>query len=115
MEYIYIYIYIYIYKIYFVIYIYYTYQKIQNYGAWVKKHVNHKNKLRQTSMKGSRADTSRCSVDQFWFQLMHHNFTLLTKSLYMFRAPTFPSSGGHKPTNDTVVIRDEVEPIAVYV
>ena len=46
---------------------------------------------------------------------MHLNFTLLTKSLYMFRAPTFPSSGGHKPTNDTVVIRDEVEPIAVYV
>ena len=32
--------------------------------------------------------------DQFWFQLMHHNFTLLTKSLYMFRAPTCPSSGG---------------------
>ena len=24
---------------------------------------------------------------------MHHNFTLLTKSLYMFRAPTCPSSG----------------------
>ena len=35
-----------------------------------------------------------CSNDQFWFQLMHHNFTLLTKSLYMFRAPTCPSSGG---------------------
>ena len=32
--------------------------------------------------------------DQFCFQLMHHNFTLLTKSLYMFRAPTCPSSGG---------------------
>ena len=32
--------------------------------------------------------------DQFWFQLMHHNFTLLTKSLYMFRAHTCPSSGG---------------------
>ena len=32
--------------------------------------------------------------DQFLFQLMHHNFTLLTKSLYMFRAPTCPSSGG---------------------
>ena len=31
---------------------------------------------------------------QSWFQLMHHNFTLLTKSLYMFRAPTCPSSGG---------------------
>jgi len=25
---------------------------------------------------------------------MHLNFTLLTKSLYMFRAPTCPSSGG---------------------
>ena len=33
-------------------------------------------------------------IDQFQFQLMHHNFTLLTKSLYMFRAPTCPSSGG---------------------
>ena len=32
--------------------------------------------------------------DQFLFQLMHHNFTLLTNSLYMFRAPTCPSSGG---------------------
>ena len=32
--------------------------------------------------------------EQFWFQLMHHDFTLLTKSLYMFRAPTCPSSGG---------------------
>ena len=31
---------------------------------------------------------------QFWFQLMHHNFSLLTKSLYMFRALTCPSSGG---------------------
>jgi len=34
------------------------------------------------------------SSDQFWFQLLHHNFTWLTKSLYMFRAPTCPSSGG---------------------
>ena len=34
------------------------------------------------------------SHHQFLFQLMHHNFTLLTKSLYMFRAPTCPSSGG---------------------
>ena len=34
------------------------------------------------------------SNDQFWFQIMHHNFTLLTKSLYMFRAPMCPSSGG---------------------
>ena len=34
------------------------------------------------------------SNDQFWFQLMNHNFILLTKSLYMFRAPTCPSSGG---------------------
>ena len=33
------------------------------------------------------------NLDQFWFQLMHHNFTLLTKSLYMFRSPTCPSSG----------------------
>ena len=32
--------------------------------------------------------------DQSLFQLMHHNFTLLTNSLYMFRAPTCPSSGG---------------------
>ena len=38
--------------------------------------------------------TVHYSDDQFWFQLMHHNFTLLTKSLYMFRAPTCPSSGG---------------------
>jgi len=38
--------------------------------------------------------TVHYSNDQFWFQLMHHNFTLLTKSLYMFRAPTCPSSGG---------------------
>ena len=38
--------------------------------------------------------TVHCSNDQFWFQLMHHNFTLLTKPLYMFRAPTCPSSGG---------------------
>jgi hypothetical protein len=33
--------------------------------------------------------------DQIWFQLMHHNFTLLTNSLYMFQAPMCPSSGGH--------------------
>ena len=33
-------------------------------------------------------------VDNFRLQLMHHNFTLLTKSLYIFRAPTCPSSGG---------------------
>jgi len=33
------------------------------------------------------------NTDQIWFQLMHHNFTLLTKSLYMFWAPTCPSSG----------------------
>ena len=70
--------------------------------------------------------TVHCSNDQFLFQLMHHNITLLTKSLYMFRAPTCPSSGGqtihtpqlvqlHKPTSHTVVIRDEVEPVAVYV
>ena len=32
--------------------------------------------------------TVHYSNDQFWFQLIHHNFTLLTKSLYMFRAPT---------------------------
>ena len=38
--------------------------------------------------------TVHYSNDQFWFQLMHRNFTLLTKSLYMFRAPTCPSSGG---------------------
>ena len=38
--------------------------------------------------------TVHYSNDQFWFQLMHHDFTLLTKSLYMFRAPTCPSSGG---------------------
>ena len=38
--------------------------------------------------------TVHYSNDQFWFQLMHHNFTLLTKSLYMFRAPACPSSGG---------------------
>ena len=38
--------------------------------------------------------TVHYSNDQFWFQLMHHNFTLLTKSLYMFWAPTCPSSGG---------------------
>ena len=38
--------------------------------------------------------TVHCSNDQFWFQLMHHNLTLLTTSLYMFRAPTCPSSGG---------------------
>jgi len=38
--------------------------------------------------------TVHYSNDQFLFQLMHHNFTLLTKSLYMFRAPTCPSSGG---------------------
>ena len=38
--------------------------------------------------------TVHYSNDQFWFQLMHHNFILLTKSLYMFRAPTCPSSGG---------------------
>ena len=38
--------------------------------------------------------TVNCSNDQFWFQLMHHNFTLLTKSLYMFRALMCPSSGG---------------------
>ena len=38
--------------------------------------------------------TVHYSNDQFWFQLVHHNFTLLTKSLYMFRAPTCPSSGG---------------------
>ena len=38
--------------------------------------------------------TVHCSNDQFLFQLMHHNFPLLTKSLYMFRAPTCPSSGG---------------------
>ena len=38
--------------------------------------------------------TVHYSNDQFWFQLMHHNFTLLTKSLYVFRAPTCPSSGG---------------------
>ena len=82
------------------------------------------------------------SNDQFWFQLMHHNFTLLTKSLYMFRAPTCPSSGGqaiyihhnwfnvisyddctvgryvkdlHKLTNRTVVISDDIEPVVVYI
>ena len=38
--------------------------------------------------------TVHYSNAQFLFQLMHHNFTLLTKSLYMFRAPTCPSSGG---------------------
>ena len=38
--------------------------------------------------------TVHCSNDQFRFQFMHHNFTLLTKSLYMFRAPMCPSSGG---------------------
>ena len=38
--------------------------------------------------------TVHYSNDQFWLQPMHHNFTLLTKSLYMFRAPTCPSSGG---------------------
>ena len=38
--------------------------------------------------------TVHYSNDQFLFQLMHHNFTLLTKFLYMFRAPTCPSSGG---------------------
>ena len=38
--------------------------------------------------------TVHYSNDQFFFQIMHHNFTLLTKSLYMFRAPTCPSSGG---------------------
>ena len=45
----------------------------------------------------------RLSGDQFLFQLMHHNFNLLTKSLYMFRAPTCPSSGGqtiHTPSTD---------------
>jgi len=29
----------------------YTYHKIQNYSAWEKIHVKHKNKTRQTSMK----------------------------------------------------------------
>ena len=38
--------------------------------------------------------TVHYSNDQFLFQLMHHNITLLTKSLYMFGAPTCPSSGG---------------------
>jgi len=37
---------------------------------------------------------------QFWFQLVHHNFALLTKSLYI--------SFIH-------LISDEVEPVAVYV
>ena len=38
--------------------------------------------------------TVHYSNDQFWFQHMHHNFTLFTKSFYMFRAPTCQSSGG---------------------
>ena len=41
--------------------------------------------------------TVHYSNDQFLFQLMHHNFTLLTKSLYMFRAPTCPSSQTYQP------------------
>ena len=36
-------------------------------------------------------------IHQFWFQLMHHNFTLLTKSLYMFRAPTCTPSQTYQP------------------
>ena len=46
--------------------------------------------------------------DQFWFQLMHHNFTLLTKSIYMFRATTCPSSGGQ--TIYTPQLVHELEP-----
>ena len=79
--------------------------------------------------------TVHYSNDQFWFQHMHRNFTLLTKSLYMFRAPTCPSSGGQTiyihtttgsmsslmttvwlvPTNHTVVIRDDIEQVVVYI
>ena len=66
-----------------------------------------------TVMKKESVSAKAKQDDQFWFQLMHHNFTLLTKSLYMFRAPTCPSSGGQ--TIHTVIIRDEVEPVAVYV
>jgi hypothetical protein len=40
--------------------------------------------------------TVHYSNDQFWFQLMHRNFL-------------------HKPTYDKFFIRDEVEPVAVYV
>ena len=29
-------------------------------------------------------NVEQATNDQFLFQLMHHNFTLLTKSLYMF-------------------------------
>jgi len=42
--------------------------------------------------------TVHYSNDQFLFQLMHHNFILLTKSF-----------------TNLVVIREEVEPVAVYV
>ena len=61
--------------------------------------------------------TVHYSNDQFWFQHMHHNFTLLTKSLYMFRAPTCPSSGGQTIYIPQLVQLqlDEVEPVAVYV
>ena len=40
--------------------------------------------------------TVHYSNDQFWFQLMHHNFTLLTKSLYMSPSQTYQPYSRHK-------------------
>ena len=46
--------------------------------------------------------------DQFWFQLMHHNFTLLTKSLTT-------EDKSYSYISFIYLISDEVEPVAVYV
>ena len=58
----------------------------------IAKLLPHNKKSNKYQIYHGRNRTTK--LDQFWFQFMHHNFTLLTKSLYMFRAPTCPSSGG---------------------